>query len=333
MAGWHAYSPALPGQACRPPARTTCLARQRRAVGMPPAGYSGHAAFSVVRRFALRLTTIFPKRTKEPVVTRHKRPNRENLDFRCRGARRLPVGRGGHSRQRLSRRLQRVVDACGDGPMHVCLLLPEIDALPDASCLRWDLCTVLLQVDALPDASCLRRHLRALLSQADALPLHSDCSARVLRIAVVRRRWKVSKVAGTLRVPSAQCGEQRRLTVPKVIASRSRNSYILKACLTRLESQSSKNPMRLDDAGHNGRTARGLCLLHWADGTGTVPAALGGRHRDCACYFTTRPRSRPWLARRRRSRARACRRDAGCVARRSGPRECWHWRCCRRSPC
>jgi hypothetical protein len=72
--------------------------------------------------------------------------------------------------------------------MHVRLLLPEIDALPDASCLRRHLRALLLQVDALPDASCLRRHLRALLSQADALPLHADCSARMLRVAVVRRR-------------------------------------------------------------------------------------------------------------------------------------------------
>ena len=33
------------------------------------------------------------------------------------------------------------------------------------------------------------------------------------------------------------------------------------------------------------RTAQGLCLLLKADGTGTVPATLGGRHRDCACYL------------------------------------------------
>ena len=79
------------------------------------------------------------------------------------------------------------VDPWRDGYLHVCLLLPEADALSDVSSLRRHLRALLLQADALPDLSALRRHLRAVLLQADALFLHAHRPAGVLRDAAVRR--------------------------------------------------------------------------------------------------------------------------------------------------
>ncbi len=72
------------------------------------------AGSSVVRRFALRFTTIFPKTTGETTVTSHKRPNRENLETLRRGGCHVPVGGHGYGGQSGNPGLHRIVDPWRD---------------------------------------------------------------------------------------------------------------------------------------------------------------------------------------------------------------------------